>query len=165
MWQRWQGFDDSFILGCLQGPHCVLNILKIIRKCDFIHASQSQNPKERLWAILTCPGDYDRLQNLIPLMTNSGGVAISNPDPPNLEAPDHHTSRLHQQNAVTTDVIMSTAYCADSKACLTQESEIDLLWAIPLVSAGRDSKLRFEGHTRRTCSLMLQLDVCFLGIC
>lgn len=82
---------------------------------------------------------------------------ISNPRPPDPEASDRK-----QQSAVT--------WC---RACTAQigrlvwprRARTGLLWAIPLISAGRDSNARFEGHTRPTCSLRLQLNVCFLGIC
>lgn len=60
---------------------------------------------------------------LIPLMTNSGGVLISNPDPLDLEASDHHTKVCPPAERCHNWRIMSSAYCADRKSCLTQESE------------------------------------------
>lgn len=163
MWQRWQGFNDSFNVGNLQGPHCMLNIFENNSQMRKIAIPESQ-AKTFSYSHLPVVMTGCKTGLFISLMTNSGGVLISNPGPPDLKALDHHTSRLHQQNAVTTDVIMSSI-AQIGRRVWPRRVKTDLLWAIPLVSAGRDSKLRFEGHTRSTCSLMLQLNVCFLGIC
>lgn len=93
--------------------------LRIIRKCE---KSQSQNPKQRLsYSHLPVVMTGCKAGLLFSLMTNSGGVLISNwpagPQscrPPHLPSPPAercHNWRYHVE------------YSADRKACLTQESE------------------------------------------
>lgn len=165
MWQRWQGFDDSFILGNLQGPHCVLNIFE-------------NNSQMRLHPCISIPEFQAKTFSYSHLPMWLWQVAFLSLWWATAEAfwsrtLTRRTSRfqtttqrfVHQQNAVTTDVSRRAHIPQIRRRVWPKRVRTDLLWAIPLISAGRENKLRFEGHTRPTCSLMLQLNVCFLGIC
>lgn len=147
---RWQLYSGKFAGASTS--------LRIICKRDFTRASQSQNPKQRLWAILTRSWLWHVANR--PSYPSDDQQRISNPRPPDPEAPDRSSRALSQ---LTLSCRACTAQIG--RRVWPRRARTDLLWAIPLISAGRDSKVRFEGHTRPTCSLMLQLNVCFLGIC